>query len=491
MKFSAYMKALAASITFVMAPTASGQVLQSLTLVSTSDSQPISGYRPIPPGVTINLSPLPAGLSIKANTSATNSVLFSLDGATHLDPKGPLLSLCGDNDVAGTYQPCSNLTIGAHTLTATPYSSKNGTGIKGNTYTLQFTVTNQALGNPPARSLYAVNQSAANRGSISVYNIDAGHKLFKTITPVSDVRDIRGVAANATTGKLYVSYNQASTAVGYVYSFDIKTDKVLWNRAIPPNVDRLAISPDGKTLYVPTGESTNCNFINVLDAATGDLIRTVKMTYRTHDTQYPLSGPVFQITHATDSTGKYMYVMNPTTYAVSLLGPYASNEMGPFAVDSKSHYSVNNVSGIWGMQVTDLSTKQIITAVIPNPPATNPGLLHGIGWTPDQNEVWMNSNDTHVYVWEMLNPMAPAFKQTLTLPSGSYSPHWLTFDIEGDYAYVSPNKNSSSPTQVFKVSTHAIVGQINSSEEILEIDFDSNGDITQVGDQYGIGRALQ
>ena len=466
-----------------------GPVVQSLTLVSTLNNLPVSGYDPILPGAALNLSALPSGLTIKANVSGTNSILFSLDGATHLDPQGPPLSLCGDNDAAQTYKACSNLTIGTHTLTAIPYSSTNGTGSAGDTYTLQFTVTSQASGNPPARALYAVNQEASVRGSISVYDIDAGHKLFKTIATVSGVGEVRGVAANAMTGKLYVSYNQSNTGAGYVYSLDLKTDTILWNRAIPPDVDRLAVSPDGKTLYVPTGEYTNCNFINVLDAATGDLIRTVQLSNHSHDAQYPLSGPLFQITHATDGSGQYMYIMDPTTYAVSSVGPYLG-VLGPFAVDSKSHYVVNNINGVWGMQVANLSTNQIVTALIPNPPEGNPGLLHGIGWTPDQTEVWMNGNDTYVYVWDMLNPMAPVFKQTLTLPSSSSHPHWLTFDIKGDYGYVSPGKNSASATQIFMVSTHTSAGLIGSSEDLLEIDFDLNGNITQVGDQYGIGRAL-
>jgi len=77
-------------------------------------------------------------------------------------------------------------------------------------------------------------------------------------------------------------------------------------------------------------------------------------------------------------------------------------------------------------------------------------------------------------------------KETLTLRSGRGS-HWLTFDIKGDYGYVAPNKNSTDGTEIFDARTHTSVGSIGSSEDLLEIDF-ANGKITQVGDQYGIGR---
>ena len=43
------------------------------------------------------------------------------------------------------------------------------------------------------RFLYAVNQAAAIRGSISVYDIDAEHRLVKTIETVRNVDDVKGV----------------------------------------------------------------------------------------------------------------------------------------------------------------------------------------------------------------------------------------------------------------------------------------------------------
>ena len=115
-------------------------------------------------------------------------------------------------------------------------------------------------------------------------------------------------------------------------------------------------------------------------------------------------------------------------------------------------------------------------------------MLHGIGWTPDQTEVWESGswNDPHVYIWNMRDPMAPVLTERLTLRNGRGS-HWLTFDIKGDYAYVAPRKNSDDGTEIFDARTHRSIGIIASSEDMLEIDF-SGGKISGVGDQYGIGR---
>jgi hypothetical protein len=336
------------------------------------------------------------------------------------------------------------------------------------------------------RTLYAVNQAAEKRGSVSVYDIDSGHRLIKTIQTVPNVADVRGVAVSAATGKLYVAYRRVSGAA-MIYCLNVYNDTVLWNKEVSPGVDRLAINPDGRLLYVPTWEEGSANFINIVNADTGDVVSKVFFSNRSHDTQYPLSGPVFQETKARDESSRYLYMIDPTRYAVSSIGPY-SGILGPYAVDSTSTYVVNNVTGIWGMEVANLKTGKIVTAIIPNHRPRHVELLHGIGWTPDQSEVWQASTarDPYVYIWDMLNPMAPVLKDRLTLRSGSGT-HWLTFDIKGDYGYVAPNKGSSDGTEVFDAHTHASVGVIGSTEDMLEIDF-ANGKISQVGDQYGIGR---
>jgi DNA-binding beta-propeller fold protein YncE len=128
--------------------------------------------------------------------------------------------------------------------------------------------SNEEMRSNAPRSLYAVNESSKDRGSISVYDIDAGHRLIKTIQTVPGVDDVRGVAVSAATGKLYVAYRDVS-GTGMVYCLDVYNDSVLWNRAINPGVDRLAINPDGKLLYVPTWEGGSADYINVVDSTTG------------------------------------------------------------------------------------------------------------------------------------------------------------------------------------------------------------------------------
>ncbi|MBV8472147.1 MAG: hypothetical protein JO234_01920 [Hyphomicrobiales bacterium] len=338
------------------------------------------------------------------------------------------------------------------------------------------------------RFLYAVNQGAAARGSISVYDIGAGHRLVKTIETVRGVDDVKGVAASMATGRLYVAYRTRSD-VGMIYCLNVYDDAVLWNRAIDPDVDRLAIDPGGQLLYAPTYEGRPADFINVLDASTGDVVRKVHFSNRSHDTLFPLSGPLFQETKAEDGSGKYLYTIDPRSYAVSRIGPY-DGILGPYAVDGVSRYAVNNVTGLWGMQVAELNSGRIVTARLAEHPSGEPGLLHGIGWTPDQREVWQSSSagDPHIYVWSMRDPMAPVLAARVSMRSHRGA-HWITFDIDGDYAYVAPNKSSDDATEIFDAHTHKSLGLIGSSEDMIEIDF-TDGKVSRVGDQYGIGRVV-
>lgn len=341
---------------------------------------------------------------------------------------------------------------------------------------------------PPGtqRLLYAVSEAQQDRGTIAVYDIDAGHRLVKRIATVPGIRDVRGVAASAVTGRLYVAYRDRAGA-GRIYCLDLAGDKLVWDRAVPPGVDRLAISPDGRLLYVPSWEGNSADFINIVDADTADIRRQVHFSHRSHDAQYPPAGPLFQETKAGDGSGNYLYRIDPHSYAVSGVGPYAG-VLGPYAVDGSSRHVVNNVTGVWGMQVADLKSGRIVTATLPGRPPDGLELLHGIGWTPDEREVWQvgTAADPHVYLWDMADPMAPVAKPPLSLRSGKGS-HWLTFSIAGDYAYVAPPKDSDAGTEVFDARRHASVSVIQSSEDMIEVNL-AGGKVSAIGDQYGIGR---
>lgn len=104
------------------------------------DGSPVTGFDPITEGATISLAAAGTALSIRANIPATGSVAFALDAAyTHTENATPYM-LCGDNG-AGTITSCANvLTVGKHTLTATPYTAANLGGTPGTPATIDFVI---------------------------------------------------------------------------------------------------------------------------------------------------------------------------------------------------------------------------------------------------------------------------------------------------------------------------------------------------------------
>jgi hypothetical protein len=117
------------------------------TLIDTAittvvDGSPVANFDPIPPGATINLAHVGTALSIRANTvpALVGSVAFALDATyTHTESTAPY-TLCSDNG-AGVVTSCASiLTVGLHTLTATPYSAAALGGDAGAPFSLTFTI---------------------------------------------------------------------------------------------------------------------------------------------------------------------------------------------------------------------------------------------------------------------------------------------------------------------------------------------------------------
>jgi hypothetical protein len=120
---------------------------------------------------------------------------------------------------------------------------------------------------------------------ILVFDIDHNHQFVKRIdSPAGkeEPRNIKGICASATTRRLY------ETTPAKLYCLDLVTEKSLWEKALPQGCDRMALTPDGKTLYVPAFEK---DIWNVVDAVSGDLVATIDAAKSgSHNTVCSLDG---------------------------------------------------------------------------------------------------------------------------------------------------------------------------------------------------------
>lgn len=126
-------------------PLPGSQIVTSFTLWNAQTNKAV---QTIANGATINAGTLPlACMNIRANTtpSSVGSVVFGYDGnpSYHTENTAPY-DLGGDSSIDNVTPNCWNLTMGSHTLIATPFTLANGTGTRGAGMTVSFNVGTSA-----------------------------------------------------------------------------------------------------------------------------------------------------------------------------------------------------------------------------------------------------------------------------------------------------------------------------------------------------------
>ena len=110
---------------------------------------------------------------------------------------------------------------------------------------------------------------------------------------------------------------------------------------------------------------------------------------------------------------------------------------------------------------------------------------HGIGLTPDEKEVWVvDGANQRVHVFDA-TVMPPAYRTSIEVLD---QPGWVTFSLDGAYAYPSTGEVIDAKTKKIVAHLKDEEGRQVQSEKLLEIDF-AGGVPVRVGDQFGVGRA--
>jgi DNA-binding beta-propeller fold protein YncE len=143
---------------------------------------------------------------------------------------------------------------------------------------------------------------------------------------------------------------------------------------------------------------------------------------------------------------------------------------------------VNDVIGFHGFELADIAAGHVIASV----PIIGPGSAgHGIAFTPDEQQVWVNDGSAPlVYVFDMTTTPP---RQAETVQVSNPDPHWVTFSLDGRFAYVAGRKGSSDPTDIIDTQTYQRAGQLSPSEDLVEVDMTANT-VVAIGNQFGVGR---
>ena len=315
---------------------------------------------------------------------------------------------------------------------------------------------------------------------IVVFDIDHGHHFVRRIAVPALGTDahpnaVKGVCASAATGRLYVSTTKDLTCM------DLKDDKIVWHRVYDSGCDRMSISPDGKVLYEPTLEG---KYWHVIDAGNGDELAKIVTDSGAHNTVFGLDGRLVFL------AGLHSPVLSvsdaKTPQVVRTCGPFAA-PIRPFTVNGSSTRCYVCVNDLLGFEIGDLDSGKKLCRV--EVQGYSKGDIkrhgcpsHGVGLTPDEKEVWVtDSHNRRMHVFD--NTLMPP-KQVASIPLRD-EPGWITFSIDGRYAYPSTGEVIDVKTRQIVTALKDEAGRDVESEKLLEIDF-SGDKPTRAGDQFGL-----
>jgi DNA-binding beta-propeller fold protein YncE len=319
---------------------------------------------------------------------------------------------------------------------------------------------------------------------VLVFDIDHGHKFVRRIeTPASRETkpdNIKGVCANAGTKKLYF------TTTKKLYCVDLQTEQTLWEKALPGGCDRMALTPDGGALYVPSLEGPTWN---VVDAATGDAVAVIQTNSGAHNTVCGLDGK--RVYLAGLKSPLLRVADTATNKVVREVGPFGAS-IRPFTVNAAQTRCFVTVNDLLGFEIGDLTTGKLlarveITGFKKGPVARHGCPSHGVGLTPDEKEIWVcDAANRRLHVFDA----AETPPRQVAAVKLREEPGWVTFSIDGRYAYPSTGDVIDAATKEVLTWLKDEKGREVHSEKIVEIDFKA-GVPVRTGDQFGVGRAVK
>jgi len=444
--------------------------VSGISVVDAGTGRAVPGLGSVTDGATLDLSDHSSRtLHLRAITSSddVSKVRLVFDGEVHVDDTAPY-TFPGP-DATGW-----RLENGPHTFSATPYRAD---GTSGTPLQVSFSVTAPDYN----RYLYVFRTSA-----IDVFDIDNGHEHVKSLKLPGVIGRIWGAVAHAESGRLYIAYHGRDEQRRFergLIAYDLVQEEVIWKRLYKPFVDSPALTRDGKTIYLSSGEATDRgDFWFVLDAADGSVRDKIEVFKGSHNTIVGLSD---KNVYMGSVRYPYLVVADTATNEVTKeIGPFRAG-VRPFTVNGKETLAFVNVNNFLGFEVGDITTGKVLYSVrvegykeadFKNPLAVQ---SHGIALSPDERELWVVDSRNkffHIYDVSGLPEKAPVYLESVALPKGT---HWVQFSRDGRFAY-------SSSGEVVDTKARRVVAETSHAKVRIQIDF-LDGAPAEAYVRYGLG----
>jgi DNA-binding beta-propeller fold protein YncE len=343
-----------------------------------------------------------------------------------------------------------------------------------------------ALKTPPP--LDGAYKYVALDGAVRVYDLDEEYAYVKQIR-VRGQFTVRGIAANAGTGRLYVSFNGRKKLIGGLACIDLSSDEVLWIREYSPGIDSFALSPDGKTIYMPTGEGLQQQDSGewlIINALSGDVRKRAIYGTGPHNT---IVSPDGKFVYFAPVATTYLGVLDASTEEiVGQVGPFGQN-VRPFAVTSDGAFALVNVDNLSGFEVADLGSRKVIHRVqVEGFPWEDPALpatqSHGVALSPDETEAWVSDAwNRHVHVFDITGlpgrPRQIASVEVTRPDQPETLPKWINFSRDGRYVHISNGA-------IIDAKSREVAAWVAESRHFVEIHFEQGRPLAAFP-RYGVG----
>ena len=316
---------------------------------------------------------------------------------------------------------------------------------------------------------------------VLVFDIDDGYRFVRRIPTWTSpdgkpAENVKGIAASARTGRVYV------TSLTHLIAIDAVSGATAWDRAYDGGTDRLAISPDGRTLFVPQFEGP---LWHVVDAANGDVLGTIETRSGSHNTIASADGKLVYLAGLKSAT---LSIADARAHRlVGAVGPFG-NVVRPFTVNGAGTLVFVNVNDLLGFEIGDLRTGKVLHRV--EVTGYQKGTVkrhgcpsHGIALTPDERELWLaDCANSAIHIFDATS-MPP--KQVASLPMRDCV-GWVSFSMDGRVAYSSTGEMIDVATRKVIATLTDEAGRAVQSEKMLDLVI-ADGKVVRAGNQFGVG----
>jgi YVTN family beta-propeller protein len=302
------------------------------------------------------------------------------------------------------------------------------------------------------RSLLFVENSKS--GDVSV--IDAGTLKVTGTIPIGLSPD--EIVASPTGDVLYLDRivrrdDGRPTGNGELVAIDPATSTILWRAPLHGSPNHIAVSPDGKRVYITIVSGT---WVDIVDPAKHAVVDSVDVGTGPHDIEVSHDGKRVYVglIRGTDVT-----VFDAATKAVIRKIPFDQN-VRPIALSHDETRLYVQLSHTHAIMVVDPKTGKILQRVAMPVPAgkTLPDTLpidvnHGLRVTADGKFLIANGSIVDVAtVWAI-----PSMKLVATIPVGR-DPNWIVLSPDGKRCFVSNRR--SDDISVIDLATYTEVARI-------------------------------